>query len=84
MERVKRTYNLSPRTVATVRELAAEHVAATQDAVVELAVEGLARQVAAREEAALWEAAAADPEFQAERREIEREFRGPDAEVWPE
>ena len=81
---MKRTYNLSSRTVATVRELAADRVAATQDAVVELAVEDLARQVAAREEAAQWETAAADPEFQTERREIERQFRGPDAEVWPE
>ena len=43
---IKRTYNLSPETVATVKRLAdVEHVAATQDAVVEYAIAEISRQL---------------------------------------
>lgn len=82
--RVKRTYNLSAETVASVRELAARYVATSQDAVVDLAVERLARDVRDREHAAAWAAAATDPEFTAEQEAIEAEFDAADREAWSE
>ena len=82
--RVKRTYNLDPRTVRTVRELADRYgVASSQDAVVELAVDELRRLVAEREESATWERAGADPAFVAEAEEWERAFGAADRETWP-
>ena len=80
--RTKRTYNLDERTVARVRELAAEYeTAPSQDKVVELAVERLYRQVRDEQDARAWEEAADDPEFQAERREIAVDFD--DRDTWP-
>ena len=80
----KRTYNLTAATVRAVRELADEyHAAPTQDAVVELAVSELARRLRDAEEADAWEAAATDPAFNAEAREIEDAFAGADRETWP-
>ena len=82
--RVKRTYNLDPRTVRLVRELADRYeVAPSQDAVVELAVEELRRRVAEREEAAAWERAAADPAFRTEVRELGDAYHSADRETWP-
>ncbi len=82
--RVKRTYNLDPRTIHSVRELADRYeIAASQDAVVELAVEELQRRLVEREESATWERAAADPAFQAEVAAIEHDFRAADRETWP-
>ena len=82
--RVKRTYNLDPRTVRAVRELADRYeVASSQDAVVELAVDELRRLVAEREESATWERAGADPAFVAEAEEWEGAFRAADGETWP-
>jgi len=79
-----RTYNLTAATVRAVRELADEyHAAPTQDAVVELAVSELARRLRDAEEADAWEAAATDPAFNAEAREIEDAFAGADRETWP-
>ena len=83
--RVKRTYNLDPRTVHAVRELADRYeVAPSQDAVVELAVEELQRRLVEREESAVWERAATDPAFQGEVAAIERDFRAADRETWPD
>ena len=80
----KRTYNLTAATVRAVRELADEyHAAPTQDAVVELAVSELARRLRDAEEADAWEAAATDPAFNAEAREVEDAFAGADRETWP-
>lgn len=79
--RVKRTYNLTERTVRAVRELADRGYASSQDALVERAVQELAWRIQDEEDAKRWEQAAKDPEFIAETREIERVF-GP-LEEWP-
>ncbi|HEV7200830.1 MAG TPA: hypothetical protein VGO32_08520 [Candidatus Limnocylindria bacterium] len=82
--RVKRTYNLDPRTVHAVRELADRYgVASSQDAVVELAVDELRRLVAERDESAAWERASTDPEWLAESRDLEEAYRSADRETWP-
>ncbi len=81
--RSKRTYNLAERTVSRVRELSEVYGASpTQDGVVDLAVERLYLEHRERAEADRWTAAAADPEFRQEVREIERDLRY--AEAWPE
>jgi hypothetical protein len=83
MPRVKRTYNLDPETVRRVRELASRYgTAESQDGVVELAVERLYREVAEREEAERWAAAAQDPAFRSEMRDLEAAYR--DRAAWPE
>jgi len=80
----KRTYNLVPRTVRAVRELADEyHAAPTQDAVIELAVDELQRRLREAAEASAWEAAAGDTEFVGEVGEIEEAFASADRETWP-
>jgi len=80
--RMKRTYNLSERTVHRVRELSGHaEWARTQDAVVEVAVDRLYREVTDREEAAAWERATGDPDFRAETASIAREYDGTDR--WP-
>lgn len=82
--RVKRTYNLSERTVRAVRELSQRYgVNRSQDAVVELAVEELERQLHDAEEGRAWAAAQEDPAFQREVADLETEFRTADAETWP-
>jgi hypothetical protein len=80
--RIKRTYNLDEATVRHVRELSAEYgVAGSQDAVVELAVERLYQEALDRIDAERWAAAAADPSFVSEMREIAAELDGGDN--WP-
>ena len=80
--RSKRTYNLAERTVHRVRELAELYGASpTQDGVVDLAVERLYLEHRDRAEADRW-AAAADPDFQREVREVREDLRY--AEAWPE
>ncbi len=84
MTKQKRTYNLAPRTVRAVRELADEyHAAPTQDAVIEMAVDELQRRLREVAEADAWEAAASDPQFLAEASELEDAFATPDRETWP-
>jgi hypothetical protein len=81
--RTKRTYRLSARTQARVRELSARYgVAGSQDAVVEVAVDRLYREIEAQTEADRWAEAAMDPEFQVEMADIARLFD--DAETWPD
>ena len=80
--RIKRTYNLDESTVRHVREMSAEYgLADSQDAVVELAVERLYREALDRVESDRWAAAAADPAFVAEMREVAADLDGGDA--WP-
>ena len=82
--RTKRTYNLPERTVRTVRELAASYgVAETQDGVIELAVDELARRLREDAEAERWAAAALDPVFAAEARDVAGAYASADAETWP-
>lgn len=82
--RVKRTYNLDPRTVHAVRELADRYgVAASQDAVVELAVDELRRVVIERQESDTWDQASRDPAYTAEAGELERAYTTADRETWP-
>lgn len=84
MARVKRTYNLSERTVRTVRELSERYsLDRSQDAVVELAVEDLERRLRDAEEARVWGAAAEDPDFRREAEDLEAAYRSADAETWP-
>lgn len=83
MLKTKRTYNLSEPVVAAVRELMAQGVARSQDAVVELAISELARKQREAVEAAAWERAASDPIFQREISLIEAQFAAADAETWP-
>lgn len=82
--RVKRTYNLDPRTVHRVREMAERYsVASSQDAVIELAVDELERRLREQREADAWEEAAADPQFQSEIGELETVYRSADRGTWP-
>ena len=82
--RTKRTYNLPERTVRTVRELAASYgVAETQDGVIELAVDELARRLREDAEAERWAAAAVDPAFVGEARDVGGAYASADAETWP-
>lgn len=82
--RVKRTYNLAPRTVKRVREMAERYgVAASQDAVIELAVDELERRLREEREAAAWEDAAADSSFMTEADGVEDAYRSADRETWP-
>lgn len=80
---VKRTFNLRPRTVSRVREMAERSIASSQDAVVELAVDELARRLQDLSEAAQWEEASRDPVFRAEVEELEAAYRSADRETWP-
>jgi len=82
--RMKRTYNLHPRTVHRVREMAERYgVAPSQDAVIELAVDELERRIREQREADAWEQAAADPQFQSEAAAVEAGYRSADRETWP-
>ena len=82
--RVKRTYNLAPRTVHRVREMAERYgIAPSQDAVIELAVDELERQLRDQREADAWAQAAADRGFQSEVTEVEDSYRAADHETWP-
>lgn len=81
---VKRTYNLPPRTVNRVREMAERYgVAGSQDAVVELAVDELERRLRDELESAAWETAATDPLFRSEADALEGAYRTADRETWP-
>lgn len=81
---VKRTYNLPPRTLEQVREMAERYrVAGSQDAVVELAVDELERRLREEREAQAWEAASADPLFRIEADELDSVYRTADRETWP-
>lgn len=81
--RTKRTYRISARTQARVRELASRYgVGGSQDAVVETAVDRLYREVEAQAETERWDEAANDPEFRAEAAELARAFDA--GEAWPD
>jgi hypothetical protein len=81
--RTKRTYRLSARTQARVRELASRYgVAGSQDGVVETAVDRLYREVEGNAEAERWAEAASDPEFREEVAGIAHAFDS--AEAWPD
>jgi len=81
--KTKRTYNLSPNAVATVKRLVEErHIAASQDALVEQAITELARRVRDADDARLWEQAATDPEFQAEMTKLNSEFLQDGRRAW--
>lgn len=81
--KVKRTYNLSATTVATVKRLVErEHVAPSQDALVEHAIAELDRLVRDAHDARLWSQAANDAEFQAEIDQIDRDLPASDLGAW--
>jgi hypothetical protein len=79
---VKRTYNLRPATVDTVRRLVDAQVAPTQDALVERAVRDLARQFRDELHTRLWAQAGQDPGFQAEMQEIWEGLAADDGLAW--
>jgi hypothetical protein len=81
--RTKRTYRLSARTQARVRELASRYgVAGSQDGVVETAVDRLYREVEANAEAERWAEAASDQGFRDEVAGIAHAFES--TEAWPD
>ena len=81
--KVKRTYNISPAAVATVKRLVEErHLAPSQDALVEQAIAELARRVQDADDARRWQEASSDAEFQAESRQLDIEFSGDDLCAW--
>ncbi len=80
--RIKRTYNLRPATVDTVRRSVEAKVASTEDALVEPAVRDPARAFRDDLHTRLWTQAGQDPEFQSEMREIWEEFAGDDRLAW--
>lgn len=82
--RVKRTYNLAPRTVDRVREMAERYgVASSQDGVIELAVDELERRIREQRESHAWERAAEDPQFRSEAGDLELAYGATDRETWP-
>ena len=81
-QRTKRTYRISTRAQARVRELASRYgIAASQDAVVETAIERLYREVEAKAESDAWASAAEDPAFRAEIAAIAALYD--DTDTWP-
>lgn len=81
--KIKRTYNLSPTSIATVKRLVDdEHVAPSQDALVEQAIAELDRLIREAHDARLWGQAAQDPEFQAESRQIDDSLPADDLTRW--
>jgi len=80
-DRVKKTYNLTPRTIELVREMVGK-VAGTQDAVVSRSVLAMARQVRDQEHARRWAQAARTPALQRELEEIAAEFEADDRAAW--
>ena len=81
--RTKRTYRLSARAQARVKELSARYgVAGSQDGVIEVAVDRLYREIEAAAEGDRWAEAATDPAFRAEIADIARRFD--DTETWPD
>lgn len=81
--RMKRTYNISPEAVATVKLLVDErHLAPSQDALVEQAIVEFARRVRDADDARLWQAAATDTEFEMEALEFDGEFAPDDLRAW--
>jgi len=82
--RIKRTYNLDPRTVKRVREMSERYgVASSQDGVIELAVDELERRLRDERETRTWERAATDPEFVAEASGLDAAYGAADRETWP-
>jgi len=81
--RAKRTYSLSPDTIATVKRLVEERrVALTQDALVERAITEFARRIQDDDDTRLWAQAASDPEFQSEMQALESGFADDDLRAW--
>ena len=81
--RIKRTYNFSPETVATVKRLAeVEHVATTQDAVVERAVAELSRHLCDLQDAQRWSEASGDDALQQELRQLDADLPAADLAPW--
>ena len=81
--RMKRSYNLSPAAIATVRNLVdVDHLATTEDAVVEYAIAELGRTVRDVRDTRLWSAAALDAELQAELAHVAVELPTDDPARW--
>ena len=72
---IKRSYNLSPDAIVTVRRLVeVDHLASTEDALVEQAIAELDRTVRDVRDTQLWGVATLDAEFQAELAHIDVEL----------
>ena len=81
--KIKRTYNLSPAAIATVKRLVeVEGVASSQDALVEHAIAELDRIGRDAHDAHLWSKAAGDREYQAELEQIDTQLPGDDVGRW--
>lgn len=81
--KVRRTYNLPPDIVTSVKVLVEErHMAPTQDALVEAAIRHYRRLLEDREESRRWSEAAVDPEFQEEVDDVWAAFAQEDRLAW--
>lgn len=81
--KTKRTYSLSPTTVAAVKYLVEkQHAAPSQDALVDQAIRDYARRLQDAEEARLWSQASADATFQQEAAELDTGFATDDQRAW--
>lgn len=81
--KTKRTYNISPEAIATVKRLVEQrHLAPSQDALIEQAIADFARRVRDVDDAQLWEVAGADSQFQAEMETLDVEFIRDDLRSW--
>ena len=82
---MKRTYNLDPDVVATVRsEVEDARSAPSQDAFVAAAILNWARELREAREALRWAEAALDPDFTAEAAAIETGLAADEAAAWRE
>ena len=82
---MKRTYNLDPDVVATVRrEVDEAGSAPSQDAFVAAAILNWARELREAREALRWAEAALDPEFAAEAAELETGLAADETAAWRE
>ncbi len=80
---MKRTYNLSSASIATVKRLVeVYHIAPTQDALVEKAIKGIDRSARDTEHTVLWAKAVEDPEFQEESHALDALFAADDEAAW--
>jgi hypothetical protein len=85
MTPMKRTYNLDPDVVATVRrEVEEARSAPSQDAFVAAAILNWARELREAREALRWAEAAIDPRFRADAVELEQGLAADERAAWGE
>ncbi len=79
---MKRTYNLDPEVVSTVRREVEEGAASSQDAFVAAAILNWARELREAREALRWSEAGRDAGFQREAADIEQALAAEESAAW--